>query len=269
MEPALALTSLEAALRQAVVAVLGEHDWINAKGAPDKAKLEKNREEETKKRDGTILSQNLIEYTETYHLTEIIIKNWEKFKPVFDDKQRTSAYLGVLKDIRNTIAHSRELVPYERDLMSGITGHLRNQVGKYRSSVMQSSDHYPVIESVRDSFGRLGGESYYADSADVIRVEVGDTVQFTGTAAPARGKEVLWILSTDYMEETSLRDTPIEQKRDLIKGESATLSYTFKEGDVGEWMVVKILIGGQSRFHRNFGFDDSTEFVFAVNPPEE
>lgn len=269
MEPALALTSLEAALRQAVVTVLGEHDWINAKGAPDKARLVNSREEESKKRDGTILSQNLIEYTETYHLTEIIMKNWEAFKPVFDDKQRTSAYLGVLKDIRNTIAHSRELVPYERDLISGITGHLRNQVGKYRSNVMQSSDHYPVIESVRDSFGRLGGESYEADPSSAVRVEVGDTVQFSGTAAPARGKEVLWMLSTDYLGDANLRDIPIDQRSDLIKGEAVSLNYTFDEGDVGEWTVVKIWIGGQSRFHRNFGFDDSTEFIFAVNPPEE
>lgn len=134
---------------------------------------------------------------------------------------------------------------------------------------MQSSDYYPVIESVRDSFGRLGGEAYRATSYDVVRIEVGETVQFTGTAVPARGKEIFWMLYTDYTDEIELRDFPIEQRNDLITGELASFSYTFTEGDVGEWLVMKVFIGGDSKFHRSAGFDDSTEFVFAVNPPEE
>lgn len=55
MEPSLALTSLEAALRQSVTTVLGETDWLTARGAPPVSKLEDKREEESKKRDGTIL----------------------------------------------------------------------------------------------------------------------------------------------------------------------------------------------------------------------
>lgn len=62
---------------------------------------------------------------------------------------------------------------------------------------------------------------------------MGETVQFMGTAVPARGKEIFWMLSTDYIDEIELRDFPIEQRSDLVTGESASLSITFTEGDVG------------------------------------
>lgn len=267
MEPSLALTSLEAALRQTVTTVLGENKWIIAKGAPEKKRLEAKREEEAKKRDGTIISQNLIEYTETYHLTEIIKKNWENFHPVFDDQKRTLAYFGVLMDIRNTIAHSRELVSYERQLISGISGHLRNQIAIYRSSLMDASKYYPVIESVRDNFGRLGGQSEMDDHHKKVRVDVGTVVEFYGTAVPARGKDVLWFPATN---ETYLGfDVPIQETEGVVRGESATLTYTFTEDDVGEWTKVSVFMGGDSKYHNGLGYDDVSEFIFAVNPPAE
>ena len=58
---------------------------------------------------------DLLSYTEFYQLVDMIAKNWEKFSPIFDDKAGTIAYLGSVEDVRNNIAHSRQLVQYERD----------------------------------------------------------------------------------------------------------------------------------------------------------
>lgn len=155
MEPTDALRSIETALRLAIREVFG-YEWIGAKGAPDEEKLRERGVEEEKRRDGAVVSRDLLDYTETYHLTGIISDNWEKFQPVFKDKGRTLAYFGVIEDVRNSVAHSRDLVPFERDLISGIAGQLRNQVALFRSSEDQSARYYPKIERIVDGFGIEG-----------------------------------------------------------------------------------------------------------------
>jgi hypothetical protein len=89
--------------------------------------LRERQAEAAKRPDGAVVSIDLLDYTEIYHLTGMIERNWEKFKPAFNDKGRTLAFFGVVKDVRNSVAHSRDLLPFERDLISGIAGQLRNQ----------------------------------------------------------------------------------------------------------------------------------------------
>lgn len=61
---------------------------------------------ERTRRDGAATSSDLLEYVETYHLTTMIKQNWEAFKQVFDDRQRTLVDFNVVEDVRNSIAHS-------------------------------------------------------------------------------------------------------------------------------------------------------------------
>jgi hypothetical protein len=56
--------------------VLGDQ-WQSAPGAPDIQKLQERQVEEDKRRDGAVVSDDLLDYTETYHLTDLIEKNWE------------------------------------------------------------------------------------------------------------------------------------------------------------------------------------------------
>jgi len=80
---------------------------------------------------------------------------------VFDDKKRTEVYFGILEDFRNPSAHSRELATFERELLSGISTQLRNQVALYRTALDPANAHYPLIESIIDCFGQVSGEGAY------------------------------------------------------------------------------------------------------------
>ncbi len=170
MEPTDALRSIETALRLLISDVLGSPRWLAAPGAPSEDRLRERQAEEAKRRDGATVSSNLINYTETYHLTTIIEKNWEKFQPAFKDKIRTLAYFGVINDVRNSVAHSRDLVPFERDLISGIAGQLRNQVSLYRSAQTASAKYYPLIEDLKDE-GRACTVGDEADDDGLLHLD--------------------------------------------------------------------------------------------------
>lgn len=272
MEPNDALRSIEIALRLVVRDVLGS-DWQDAKGAPNKDELDKRRQEEAKRRDGTVVSDDLLDYTETYHLTDIVEKNWESFKPVFDDKARTVAFFGVLKDVRNSIAHSRDLVPFERDLISGIAGQLRSQVALFRSMNNSSSRYYPLIEDVVDNFGHRGMKSGEAGSySPTLRLEVGDTLTFSGKAFNAKGKPVRWYIITGSVFPASTR------KKEVAVGDSVTFNYTISEDDVSESRLLVIRIESDSKYHLRAisnltldsaePYDDERGFWYSVNPPD-
>ena len=141
MEPTDALRAIENALRIVIREILGRQGWLSATGAPDEGRLRERQVEESKRRDGAAVSADLLDYTETYHLTGLIGRNWEKFQPIFNDKARTLAFFGVIEDVRNSVAHSRDLVPFERDLISGIAGQIRNQVSLFRSSRTESTKY--------------------------------------------------------------------------------------------------------------------------------
>jgi len=87
--------------------------------------LENKRAEDNKKHDGITVSQDLLDYTEIHQLTALVHKNWESVKPVLDDKRRTETYLRIIMDVRNTIGHSRPVVPSERLLLAGAAGQAR------------------------------------------------------------------------------------------------------------------------------------------------
>lgn len=266
MEPTDALQSIEIALRLAIRQVFGEIDWLDAQGAPDKDKLEDRKLEESKRRDGVVGSHSLIEYTETYHLTNLVRKNWNKFAPVFEDRSRTLAFLDVIDDIRNSIAHSRQLVPFERDLILGIAGMLRNQVSIYRSKVNQSTRYYPLIESVRDNFGTELPQQQLANPRSPNRLEVGEVLTFTGSAFNARANGTHWKLLIMRGMPSAISPPPTV---DGGEGDSVVFNYTVTEADVGESRVFVVQIIGGSRYHRWSSYDDERTITYAVNPPEE
>jgi len=273
MEPNEALRSVEIALRLLVREVLGASGWGSAPGAPNAEKLSERREEEQKRRDGSVAPDSLLEYTETFHLTELILKNWESFKPVFADLNRTRTFFGILEDVRNAIAHSRDLVPFERDLIAGVSGQLRNQIALYRGRPGTSTQYYPAIEAITDSFGieAIGGldslDEYDFVRRTGIRLEVGDVIRFKGRAFNAGSLPTQWFISwasrTDFFHSRTV----------VALGDDVEFAYTVTEDDVSEKLTIMILITTESKYHRRnqeYGFgsyDDIRGFGYAVNPP--
>ena len=95
-EPSEALASVENALRLIVRTVLGD-SWTSQLDEAKLAKLAIKKEEDSTRRDGAVIADDLLAYTELYQLKSFVISDWEKFKPVFDDKKRTRSTLASSK----------------------------------------------------------------------------------------------------------------------------------------------------------------------------
>ncbi|MEU4239782.1 hypothetical protein [Actinoplanes sp. NPDC026619] len=270
MEPTDALRSIEVALRLLIVEVLGDF-WQECKGSPDMDNIKSRREEEAKRRDGVSVSRSLIDYTETYHLTNIIEKNWDKFQPALTDRNRTFAYFGIIADVRNSIAHSRELVPFERDLISGVAGQLRNQISKFRSERASAGRYYPLIETVRDDRGNEGADMTLGSLTSIMRLSVGETISFEGSAVSARGKSLRWYFCRGFSH--PMNGPTSKSTVELAEGTSVQFSYTVSEEDVGESFYLYLMLVGESRYHREMRninpFDDYRAFVYSINPPDD
>lgn len=274
MEPTHALEALENALRLAVREVLGS-GWTTAKGAPDLGRVRAAQVEEHKRRDGVQVSDDLLSYTEFTALTTLIEKNWDRgFHQVFEDKKRTDAFFRAVEDVRNTIAHSRQLVQFERDLIAGISGQLRNQITLWRQ---QQGDlarrYYPVIESIIDSFGRVATNGTYTSGPDnPVRVEVGQPVSFDCVASDFRQRGLTW----QVWVRRPLDFTPVMQPNLTLRN-SGTFSVTLRptEQHVGENVFVLFTVASPGPYWRHnyhpatghVNFDDIQQLEFAISPP--
>ncbi len=292
MEPTAALHSIETVLRIAIRRVYEGERWLDAPGAPERERLVHKQTEDTKKRDGVVVSSDLLEYTDIFHLTKIVLKSWEQFKPIFQDKKRTEVYLSlvsemqlpevddekrmrvyfdVVNDVRNSIAHSRDLVPYEKLLLSGIAQHLSNQLSLYGTSGDATMEYYPTIEKVTDSFGTVGRETSMFRADTRVRLDVGQTLRFEGLAVSARSKPVRWFLYRAV-------DLGIgSEVWELSDGLTLDYEWTVPESEVGENREYAIVLISTSKYHRhnqsNIGVygphDDLRYFTYSINPPAD
>ena len=154
MEPTEAVNALEAAFRELIRLVWGD-DWI-AKSKVDVSRLEgKLRTEQTMRR-GASVSTNLLDYTEFTELGQILLDNWSDFAPAFGKQKYPKLYVERLNNLRNAPMHSRVLLPFERDLLSGMVGELLNMMAIYRSEKGPDMELYPVIDSVASVTRALG-----------------------------------------------------------------------------------------------------------------
>jgi len=266
MEPAEALQVVENVLRLAIRNALGDA-WVPT--SMDVERLRQKQTEDRARRDGVLVSDDLLSYVEYHDLVKIVMSRWESFKPIFDDKKRTEVLLDIVADVRNAIAHSRALVAHERDLVSGVAGMLQNQVAIYRTEREPASAHYPLIESVSDSFGRQR-PTPYDPSAPGTRLELGQIVDFACRASDPRGRDLEWELGT-YPGDPFNQPLPV---RDSATGVSVVLRWTVDEADIGEYIAVFVQLraaGARYRRRNNAfgGVDDVAVFNYAVNPPAD
>lgn len=268
MDPSAALTSFENALRIAIRTVFGNR-WLDAQGAPEQADLSRRYAEEVARRDGVNLSADLLEYAMTTDLTKLILRNWEAFKPVFSDKKRTETYFGVVEDVRNAIAHGREVLPHERDLVAGAAGQIRLQVSEHQSAADASTQYYPVIERITDHFGRGPDSRGYQHEMVYPRINVGDVLQFRAYASGGRGHAVRWYLNPSRANEDLQYPTGYRDDWGFdAEGNEVTLEYIVTAEDVMEHFWISINLRSDNIYHRETsGWDEYAVFKYAVNPP--
>ena len=263
-----ALAGVEIALRLAVRAVFP--DWQEELHADQLKRLEKVRRTETNKKEGVQASDDLLDYLELHKLVSLIQDNWSKFEPVFEDEQQTKVLLSLVCKFRNSVAHSRDLVKFEQDLVRGVSGMLRNQVSMFRTSSENAARYYPVIESLTDSFGRPGiSESNWRERNLHQRIDVGHPLSVRGRASASRGREIRWyVLWTD--EGLFVGGCPGEKWDLIAAGEDVEFDVEVNERVIGEKKELLIAIVADSKYHRSTtGWDDLRAFHFSVSPPDD
>lgn len=251
MEPYEAINSIEASLRTLIHEILGGA-WAEGTSI-DIEKLKEKRKAEAASRKGAIVDENLLAYTEFYQLQEIVQKKWEKFKPVFGDRKRFDSYYNRVGHFRNAVMHSREILPFERDLLSGISGEIRNLVAIYRSSVGPDSRYYPTVESIVDSFGNNLREEIINQVN--TRAQVGTTVEFTCRAWDVASRPLAWKLL--------IGERPISE----ATGDAVTLTWPVTDTHVSENTFIYIRMSSNGKYHRFAHWDFNLVVRYSVDPP--
>ncbi len=251
MEPYEAINSIEASLRVIIYEILAD-GWSEGTTI-DLERLEEKRKSEAASRKGSIVDQSLLVYTEFYQLKEIVLKKWEKFKPIFGDKKRFESYYDRAEHLRNGVMHSRELLPFERDLLSGISGEIRNLVAIYRSSMGPDSKYYPTVETITDSFGN----DWHLEGTKTIstRAQVGTTVEFVCRAWDPAARLLTWKLLINGQEISE------------ATGNNVTLAWPVIESHVGENTFIYIKMYSNGKYHRFLQWDGNFVARYAVDPP--
>ena len=254
MEPTEAINLVEVVLRDLVRLVLGDA-WMQSRRVV-LADLEAKRTEDKAKRRGTAVNEDLLAYTEFTQLQAIILDNWEKFQPALGKKKYIDAYFSRLSGFRNPTMHSRTLREFERDLVNGIVGELRNLVVIYRTERGPDMEYYPRIEQVTDSFGNNPNDQL--DVAVKARLKVGDVVKFDCRGWDPQDRTLIW----QMREGMGFFNISAE-----AQGSEVTLELHVADELVQERLLVSIDMKSDGRHHRNRYWDDHCRFYYTVDPP--
>jgi hypothetical protein len=195
MDVSQAIRNTENSLRDLILELMRQKypgDWEAKLGvSPDRvARWEERRETERRRQDGAAVEPRLLYYADFYDLWEILRKNWEVFAPVLGEKKRMELWLSELERYRDPNAHNRELLPFQRQLVEGISGDIRARIVRYRSKMETPEDYFPRIESIRDSAGNAWPTVAAPNARKLLRV--GDELQLVITAYDPLGESLLY-----------------------------------------------------------------------------
>jgi Swt1-like HEPN len=265
MESSASIAIIETDLRHLVTAVFrqkyGQSWQSQALQEPVRAKLQERHDEERKRHFPAAVPSDLMSYTHLYELRQIIERNWGEFASALGAKKEFMVLMDKVEDFRNAPAHSRELLPHERTLLEGIAGEVRTKVTVHLSQQSADTRYYPVIESVRDSFGN---EAHNLDSTQSLvcntglRLKVGQDVLFECRGWDPHGRTLTWMWGTN-------------KGVDRNGGEGNEVSFTFtpQPEDVGLNCVIAIDMSSDGQYHRHQIFDQRATFSYDVEPPDE
>lgn len=249
-----------------VLSVSLDSDWLASAGLNQRSidQALERIDAERKRRPGTRTSEEIVDFLQFYELKTIITQHWELFAPILGPKLREfQTYFDRLNDLRDADAHNRELLPFERDLLSGIAGEIRNRITIFRSEMGPKREHYPRIESVSDSFGTryaFASGQWQGPVYSELELTVGTTLEFACAGWDPQGRELTWALRT-----MNAGNHTIEQ--DQASGTDVRLKSSISAQDVGEHFRANIYITSSGEYHRHGGYDDWTTFVYDVTPP--
>jgi hypothetical protein len=209
LTPTEALVAIERSLRQLLEVALSNQfgeTWMQQVVAAEKVSAwEAKRDTEHArrgKRGVATTSQQLLDYAEFHELIALTEKQWTVAAPALGERRDTAALLRRFDQLRNTVAHSRALLPFEEELLSGIAGEIRNRVTLWMSKAIPNGEHWARIEQITDSLGRaVDGTAMLTRNPAVFMEDVfptlsiGDRIEFDCEANDPQGRDLHWRLS--------------------------------------------------------------------------
>jgi hypothetical protein len=259
------LRHTENLLRDLVERLLRKRDgdeWIAKAQIPERALKTWRRRlaKEPTKRPGGQVEAQLLYYSDFSELRDIIDKNWEAgFDQVFSDKDRSLGDIDRLLAFRNPDAHARELLPFEADLVKGLTGQIRQEITLFYSQGEGSGEpqHFARIEELRDNFGNRVSGKYSGTPAPTPNsppiLRPGDSVTFTGRAWDPQGEELDWMLESG--------------PRHIATGLEIEWTWQITAEDIGDPKQLVFVVKPTTReYVRSSRYDDKAMLVYRVLP---
>jgi len=226
MDTTQSLKDTENSLRDFIQMMLSKihgSEWIEKSGvAPDRISRWNERMviEQKKHTSGTI-DERLIYYADFYDLKTILHKNWSIiFSKVFGEWKEMETLLSILEKYRDTDAHRRELLSFQKHLILGIGGEIRSKIVKYRSMDETGKEYFPRFESVRDNYGNIWTPEKESAIHTSIILRPGDKIEFIVTASDPEGLPLFFRIMglTNWQSESTLEYTIKQRDISLKKG---------------------------------------------------
>lgn len=254
MNESQALKDVENALRDFISLVLWnrhKENWIQNCGVTLQRieQWEAKKAEELKKLQSGITEERLIYYSDFYDLETIIEKNWESdFKAVFNDRSKFRVFFKQLEHFRNPDAHRRELLTYQKHLIIGISGDIRNKIVAYRSKMETDDDVFPRIESIRDNYGNIWipGKGHVA--AETV-LHPGDILEFIISATDPLGGKLFYALHPSQNWQ-----------------ESNIITIRLEEQHIGKPKTFVPIIKSDRNYHADGNLDEAVSFSYPIRP---
>ena len=273
LEPAIALETCENALRQ-LMAVAYEQafgsGWLERISTSDQRQQWAERAvEESRTRKGVAsIAEAGLSYANFYELLEFVEEHWEPLAQALGKKASVFPLLKRFDNLRNTVAHNRPLVTFERELYSGIAGQIRNQVTIFMSQQDPTGDFYPRLDSVTDSFGvryerTPEVKAIWPTVCADFTLHPGDVVTFTCIATDPQDRELEFALVRE--SSSQIANTAIAKA-----GAAATLTWNITSEDVRQhaWVNIYMRVRG-GEYHRFGEHDEQVAFRYRVDPPTQ
>jgi hypothetical protein len=264
MQPSEAVETGESALRSIVREILGER-WQQLISENDLGSTVERQGLEPKQRPGALRTDDLLSYVDTPILTKLVLNQWSRFAPVFGNRDRMKQSFNAFVVYRRRVAHNRPLLPFERDLLSGLAGQFRNQISLYRQKANPKPGYFSSIDSSSDPEGRPGSNELRTllDSSPIVRV--GETLTFSATASDPRERRIEWDLQVTQEHIPNYVMNIFDVK---AEGESVRLDWTPQPDDFGSTVYVWLVARNGSAYYRSrYGIDDSVVWAFTFEPP--
>jgi len=272
LDPSVALNVCENALRELMRQAFQDAwgaNWMTRVSTPEQRTrwAERVAADQAHTRKGAAHVPALdLDYSQFYELLDFADKHWDRLAAALGKKATTFALLKRFEDLRDRVAHGRALLDFERELMSGIAGQIRNQVTIFMSSQDEHGDYYPRIDSVIDEFGhQLVGGTQIGDgemmgmfqTKQILRP--GQVVRFRCRGTDPQGRELTWRLSVNG---------PDSDTATASSGDEVVLAWEVQEADVRASIGAGIYVTSAGKYHRCQGYDQRAHFMYSVAPPE-